>query len=77
MKNTIIEILEEVTGTDEIREELDFDLFEAGLIDSLGIIDILLAIEEKLGIRLQPTDLSRDDMKSVNSLVTFLSKKGA
>ena len=66
---------EEVTGCDELRDDLDFDLFEAGLLDSLAIIEVLLQIEEKLGIKLQPTDLERSDMATVNNLVAFLETR--
>ena len=72
MKETVIEIFEEVTGNDEIREELDLNLFEAELLDSLAIIEVLLQIEEKLGLKLQPTDIDREDMATVNKLVDFL-----
>ncbi|MGG7078841.1 D-alanine--poly(phosphoribitol) ligase subunit DltC [Clostridium sardiniense] len=75
MQEQVIEIFEEVTGCDEIREDLEMDLFEAGLLDSLAIIEVLLQIEERLGIKLQPTDLERTDMATVNNLVTFLESR--
>lgn len=73
IKDKVIEIFEEVLGTDEIREDLDLDMFENELLDSLSIIEVLLGIEEKLGIPLQPTDLERKDMATVNNLVEFLN----
>ena len=75
MKDKVLEIFIEVTGNDEIAEDLDLDLFEAGLLDSLGIIEVLIQIEEKLGLRLQPTDLEREDMSTVNKLTEFLENR--
>ena len=72
MQEKVLDIFEEVTGTDEIREDLDINLFEAGLLDSLAIIEVLLKIEEVFNIKLQPTDLEREDMATVNNLVSFL-----
>ena len=72
MKETVIEIFEEVTGNDEIREDLDLNLFEAELLDSLAIIEVLLQIEERLCLKLQPTDIDREDMATVNKLTAFL-----
>ncbi|HBL8725820.1 TPA: D-alanine--poly(phosphoribitol) ligase subunit 2, partial [Clostridioides difficile] len=66
MQETVIEIFEDVLGTDEIREDLDLNLFETELLDSLAIIEVLLEIENRLGIELQPTDLERKDMSTVN-----------
>lgn len=75
MEEKVLNILIEVTGNDDIRDEKDEDLFEAGLLDSLGIIEVLLKIEEVFGLRLQPTDLEKSDMATVNNLTEYLSKK--
>ena len=75
IQEKVIEIFEEVLGTDEIAEDLDMDMFENELLDSLAIIEVLLGIEEKLGISLQPTDLERTDMATVNNLVSFLKTR--
>lgn len=40
MKDKVLEIFTEVTGNDEIAEDFDLDLFEAGLLDSLAIIEV-------------------------------------
>ena len=70
-----LDILENVCETDEVREDLDIDLFEAGLIDSLSSIGILLEIENKLGIKLQVTDLEKSDISTVNNFKLFLEKR--
>ena len=75
MLETVIGIFEDVLGSDEIRDDLDLNLFEAELLDSLAIIEILLEIEERMGIALQPTDLERSDMATVNRLVAFLENR--
>ncbi|MCC0631342.1 D-alanine--poly(phosphoribitol) ligase subunit DltC [Clostridioides sp. ZZV15-6388] len=75
MQETVIEIFEDVLGTDEIKDDLDLNLFETELLDSLAIIEVLLEIENRLGIELQPTDLERKDMSTVNNLVKFLETR--
>lgn len=75
MEEKVLDMLIEITGSDDIAEEKDTDLFEAGLLDSLGIIEVLLKIEEIFGLKLQPTDLERKDMATVNNLVEFLEAK--
>lgn len=71
-----LDIMEKICETDEIREDLDMDLFEAGFIDSLSVISIILEIENRLGIRLQPTDFEKSDISTVNHLKAFLEKAG-
>lgn len=75
MQEIVIGIFEDVLECDEIREDLDLDLFEAELLDSLAIIEVLLEIENRLDIVLQPTDLERSDMATVNNLVKFLEAR--
>lgn len=70
-----LEIMEEICETDEIKEDLDLDLFEAGLIDSLSTINIILSLEEKLGVKLQPTDFEKNDITTVNNFINFLEKR--
>ncbi len=74
-KDLALEIMEEICETDEIKEDLDLDLFDAGLIDSLSTINIILLLEEKLGIRLQPTDFEKNDITTVNNFINFLEKR--
>ena len=64
-ENLALEIMEEICETDEIKEDLDLDLFDAGLIDSLSTINIILLLEEKLGVRLQPTDFEKNEIIDV------------
>lgn len=75
MQEAVISIFEDVLDCDEIKEDLSLDLFEAELLDSLAIIEVLLEIEDRLGIVLQPTDLERSDMATVNNLTKFLEAR--
>ena len=71
-ENLALEIMENVCETDEVRENLDLDLFDTGFIDSLSVINIILEIENKLRIRLQPTDFEKKDISTVNNFNLFL-----
>ena len=48
MKNEVLNIIEEVAGTDEFREDLDMDLFEEGILDSMKPLYLLLKLENTL-----------------------------
>ena len=75
IRESVIEIFEEVLGSDEIRDNQDLDMFENEMLDSLAIIEVLLGIEDKLNLSLQPTDFERKDMATVNNLVDFLKER--
>ena len=70
-------IMTDICETDEIVDEPDMDLFEVGLVDSLASINIILAIEDNLNIQLQPTDLYRKDISTLNNFKAFLAKIGS
>lgn len=75
LRKLALDILEAACETDEVREDLDLDLFEAGLIDSLAAVVVLVELEERTGVKLQPTDLAREDISTVNHFIEFLQKK--
>jgi D-alanine--poly(phosphoribitol) ligase subunit 2 len=59
-RDTIIEILVEITGTDAVRSEPGLNLFDEGLLDSIGSVELLVAIGERLGIAIPPTEFDRE-----------------
>lgn len=71
-----VEILEQITELDGLSEDKDLDLFEAGLLDSLAVIEVIVQIEAMTGVKLQPTDFIREDISNVNNLSFFLKTKG-
>jgi D-alanine--poly(phosphoribitol) ligase subunit 2 len=75
MEEKVLEILEELCGTDEVRENRDINLFEAGLLNSLGVIELLLQIKDKMGIIIQPTEIEREDIETPNKIIDYLAKK--
>lgn len=52
------------------------DLFAAGL-DSMGIMQLLLLIEDHFGIALEPTDLSRENFQTPEKIAALLEQKTA
>ncbi len=40
IRESVIEIFEEVLGSDEIRDNQDLDMFENEMLDSLAIIEV-------------------------------------
>lgn len=70
------EILESTCETDEIFEDYDMDLIDTGYLDSFALLNIIVEIENRLGIKLQPTDINKNDISTINSFINFLSSKG-
>ena len=41
----------------------------------MSVISIIINIEERTGKRLEPTDFTRDDIKTVHNFAKFLKEK--
>lgn len=70
------DILESTCETDEIFEDYDMDLLDAGYLDSFFLLNIIVEIEDKMGIALQPTDMKKDNIRTVNDMIRFLEQIG-
>ena len=68
------EILEVTCDTDEIFEDYDLDLVGEGYIDSFAVLNVIIEIEKRTGIKLQVSDIKKDDVASINKLIAFLDK---
>lgn len=69
IKEAVLDVLEELTGTDEVREDLDLDLFEEGLLDSLGAVQFLVDIEEKTGKAIMITEFDKDEWATPQAII--------
>lgn len=69
IEEKVLGMLEDICDDDAVREERDIDLFDAGLLDSMAAIELLVAIEEDFGVQIAPTAVDRDEMDTVNKII--------
>ncbi len=55
---TVIQVLNGVCGAEEGEITSDLDLFEEGLLDSFGTIQLLMELEERFGVSLEIGEIS-------------------
>jgi acyl carrier protein len=58
-------------------ESDDTDLLKTGLIDSLALIQLLLHLEERFGVKLALDELEIEDLRSVGSIARLLARQDA
>jgi len=56
--------------------EDDSQLLNSGIIDSLGILDLVSFIEEEFKITIDDEDLLAENFESIASMATFIERKG-
>ncbi len=67
-------INEEISLNPSIPVEGDTDLLVTGLVDSLGIVEVVAWIEERLGAEIDPIDIVRANFQTVDRMVAFASR---
>jgi D-alanine--poly(phosphoribitol) ligase subunit 2 len=72
-KNEIISILAEICQDDVVKENPDIDLFDTGLLDSFGTVELLVLVEERLGITVPITEFDRDVWNTPNNIARQLA----
>ena len=57
--------------------DAETDLLDAGLIDSLALVTLIVAFEDTFGVQLPLDDFDIDRFRSVGSIADFLASLGA
>ena len=74
MEQKIIDIIAEVCENEFIKTDLDVDLIEEQLLDSLAFITLISRLEEEFDIEIQPTQVKSDTWRKVNSIIELVKK---
>ena len=77
VRERVLDLLVDVCGDDAVRDHLDDDLFELGLLDSMGAIELLVGIEDELGVSIAPTEVPREQMNTPNKIVAQVEERVA
>ena len=65
----------ELCEEDEVKNNLDEDLFESGLMDSLAFAELLFAIEENFGVIIAPSEIQRSDINTANKIIRLVKER--
>ena len=61
-------------GDDEgLKDDISF--LEEGIIDSTGMLELVLFLEENFSIEIEDEEMIPENLDSINNLITFLNKK--
>ncbi len=72
MENKVIDILVEICKDEKIREDVDIDLLENDILDSLGFVELIARLEEEFNIEIQPTQVNPNSWRTVKSIINLV-----
>lgn len=75
MKEQILEMLEEICEDEVVREDLDINLKEEGLMDSLAFVEMLVRIEENFGLSIAPTEVTYEEIDTPNKVISYIENR--
>lgn len=75
MENKIIEIVVDVCDDESIRNDINIDLIDSGLLDSLSFITLVARLEDEFDIEIQPTQVSPDSWRNIKGIVKLIEEK--
>ena len=67
----ILKELEKYTGTDQVRKDLNIDLFGEKLLDSLATVELILALSEQLGMEISPGEIDREMWATQQKIIEY------
>ena len=73
IKSEVIEIIDELFMED-VSDMMDEDLFDAGALDSMGTVELIVEIENRFDIRVPVTEFGRDDWNTANKIVAGITE---
>ena len=68
VKSQVIEIIDELFMED-VSDMMDEDLFDAGVLDSMGTVELIVELVNRFGIRVPVSEFGRDDWNTANKIV--------
>ena len=76
IKSVVFDAADEILGLpqDEMEDQMDLDLFENGLIDSLGCVAMIDYISSELSCRIDMENMEPEDYESLNSIIAAVER---
>ena len=68
VKAEVIEIIDELFMED-VSDMMDEDLFDAGVLDSMGTVELIVELENRFDIHVPVSEFGRDDWNTANKII--------
>ena len=72
VKEQVLDMLEEICV---VREDLDINMKEEGLMDSLAFVEMLVRIEEIFGLSIAPTEVTYEEIDTPNKVISYIENR--
>jgi acyl carrier protein len=74
-RDALLDMLENELGIDTSAIADDTPLFSSGMVDSFALVTLMTEIERAEGFRIQPDEVTLDNLDSIAKIVAFVGRK--
>jgi D-alanine--poly(phosphoribitol) ligase subunit 2 len=71
----VLQLLVTVTGTEEVRTNLDLPLYDYQVLDSMKTVELMLALEEELSVKVSPAEFEREMWKTPRKIIADVEQR--
>jgi D-alanine--poly(phosphoribitol) ligase subunit 2 len=73
--NRILDRVAQICGTNEVRTSPDLALFDRQILDSMKTVELILAIEQDLGLYISPAELDREAWATPSKIIDDIQNR--
>lgn len=75
VRERVLNVIAEVAKDEEVRRNPDVHLYETGLIDSFGTVELMLALEQEFGVSFSPAEFDPETWATPNMIVQIVEAR--
>ncbi|MBI5457490.1 D-alanine--poly(phosphoribitol) ligase subunit DltC [Candidatus Kaiserbacteria bacterium] len=75
IRDAVFTVLEHITQTQFSLDDMDANLFDEDLLDSLGLIQTIVTLSEKFNIDTPPASVERDQWSTPRKIITTVTSR--
>ncbi|AVM70986.1 D-alanine--poly(phosphoribitol) ligase subunit 2 [Streptococcus mutans] len=73
IKSEVLKIIDELFMED-VSDMMDEDLFDAGVLDSMGTVELIVELENHFDITVPVSEFGRDDWNTANKIIEGIAE---
>lgn len=68
----ILDVLVGVAEVEDLRQNLDAQLYDLQILDSMKTVELIVAFSNEFGVSISPAELTREDWATPQKIVSFV-----
>ena len=73
IKSEVLKIIDELFMED-VSDMMDEDLFDAGVLDSMGTVELIVELENHFDLTVPVSEFGRDDWNTANKIIEGITE---